>query len=75
MNKPGIGLISLHIVFIEKSFGDSDEGNSTLEYSEKSILDNNVRFADEILICFFHQSDKVTQINEGKKKTIKENLK
>lgn len=29
MSKPGIGLISLHIAFIEKSFGDIDEGNTT----------------------------------------------
>ncbi|CAD8153418.1 unnamed protein product [Paramecium pentaurelia] len=78
MSKPGIGLNSLHIVFIQKSFGDIDEGDytrETKEFSEKTIIKNKVRFADDILICFFHQQDKVTQINEGKKKTIKEFLK
>ncbi|CAD8074500.1 unnamed protein product [Paramecium sonneborni] len=75
MSKPGIGLNKLHIVFIQKSFGDDDEGNQKREYSEKTIYENKVRFADDILICLFHQQDKVTQINEGKKKILTECLK
>ncbi|CAD8158331.1 unnamed protein product [Paramecium octaurelia] len=75
MSKPGIGLNSLHIVFIQKSFGDIDQEESTKGYSERTLLENKVRFADDILICFFNQQEKVTQINEGKKKTVKEFLK
>lgn len=60
MSKPGIGLNTFHIVFIQKSFGDIDEGDNAREYSEKTIIENKVRFADDILICFFHQQDKVT---------------
>ncbi|CAK77870.1 unnamed protein product (macronuclear) [Paramecium tetraurelia] len=75
MSKPGIGLNSIHIAFIQKSFGDIDEEESTKVYSERTLLENKVRFADDILICFFHQQDKVTQINEGKKKSVKDFLK
>ncbi|CAD8069961.1 unnamed protein product [Paramecium sonneborni] len=75
MSKPGIGLNKLHIVFIEKSFGDDDEGNTTRDYSEKTILENKVRFADNTFICLFHQQDKVTQIKDGKKKIMIECLK
>lgn len=73
MSKPGMGLNTFHLVFIEKLFGDSDEGNCSRNQSE--VVENKVNFAEEIEICLFHQKDKVTQILDGKKKTSKEILK
>ncbi|CAD8064815.1 unnamed protein product [Paramecium sonneborni] len=75
MSKPGLGLNSFHLVFIEKSYGDIDEGNYQRIYSDKTILENRVKFNEEIMICFFHQKEKVTQILDNKKKTVKECLK
>ncbi|CAD8166481.1 unnamed protein product [Paramecium octaurelia] len=68
MSKPGLGLNSFHLVFIEKSYGDIDERQRI--YSDKTM-----RFDEEIMICFFHQKEKVTQIVDNKKKIIKQCLK
>ncbi|CAD8060679.1 unnamed protein product [Paramecium primaurelia] len=74
MSKPGLGLNSFHLVFIQKSYGDIDEGNYQRLYSDNTII-NKVRFDEEIMICFFHQKEKVTQIVDNKKTTIKQCLK
>ncbi|CAD8159978.1 unnamed protein product [Paramecium pentaurelia] len=74
MSKPGLGLNSFHLVFIQKSYGDIDEGNYQCLYSDNTII-NKVRFDEEIMICFFHQKEKVTQIVDNKKTTIKQCLK
>ena len=54
MSKPGLGLNSFPLVFIQKSYGDHDEGNYQRIYSDKIMLENKVRFDEEIMICFFH---------------------
>ncbi|CAD8146400.1 unnamed protein product [Paramecium octaurelia] len=71
MSKPGLGLNTFHLVFIEKSYGDTDDHRM----HSKSSMKDQVRFNEEIMICFFHQKEKVTQIVDNKKKTIKDYLK
>lgn len=58
MSKPGLGLNTFNLVFIEKVFGDNDEVSCSHNQSETKV--NEVRFAEEIIVCFFHQKDKVT---------------